>query len=244
MTIVCLWLLMRMLTGTHQLESLQDPAEATVRNGKKVVRLYQVDMELPRGHVLRLGEKRRFGNVLVEAIKVTRGPLNFVYFSNDEDAPTAPPESTAPTLKLWFRLENVSDEQTIAPLDRLLLYENRVRSEENYEDFRGNTFVCRASDKRKGGDLFFVYDLNTNDSWDLRDQHLEPLGPGGNRVTYIPSSPEGIDKLKGNLVWRVHLRKGYSPANHGVTTLIEINFHSDQIQDEPSVPTKQETTAL
>jgi len=232
MTIVCLWLIMRMLTGIHQLESLEDPAEATVRDGKKIVQLYQIDMELPNGHVLRLGESRRFGNILVEPIKVTRGPLNFVYFSNEEAAPTAPPEATAATLQLWLRVKNKSDDQTIAPLDRLMLYDNRVRNEDNYEDYRGNTFVCRAADKRKGGDLFYVYDLNTSDSWDLRGQKLEPLKPGESRETYIPSSPDGIDKLKGNLVWRVHLRKGYSPAKHGVTTLIEINFHSDEIQVE------------
>ncbi|MBT4867152.1 MAG: hypothetical protein HON53_18770 [Planctomycetaceae bacterium] len=243
MTIVCLWLLMRMLSGAHQLESLEDPAEATVRDGKKFVKLYQIDMKLPHGHVLRLGESRRFGNILVEPVKVTRGPLNFVYFSDEEAAPTAPPEATAATLKLWLRVENQSDDQTIAPLDRLMLFDNRVRNEDNYEDYRGNTFVCRAADKRKGGNLFYVYDLNTSDSWDLRGQKLEPLEPGESRETYIPSSPEGIDKLKGNLVWRVHLRKGYSPAKHGVTTLIEINFHSDEIQVEPSTAKKKQATA-
>jgi hypothetical protein len=241
MTLVCLWLLWQIVTGTHQLESLEDPAEAAAPNGKKIVQLYQVNMELPDGHLLRLGESRRFGNILVEPMKVTRGPLKFVHFSSDEAALAPSPEPTAPTLKLWLRLENLSDDQTIAPLDRLMLYDNRVFSEENFEDFRGNTFVCRASDKRKGGKLFYVYNLNTDDSWDLRDQPLEPLAPGGNCETYIPSSLGDIDQLKGDLVWRVHVRKGYSAAEHGVTTLIEINFHSDEIQNEPSSPAKQKT---
>ena len=41
------------------------------------------------------------------------------------------------------------------------------------------------------------------------------------------------------LVWRVHFRKGYSPKNYGVTTVIEVAFESSDIgaapkSDEPA----------
>jgi hypothetical protein len=39
-----------------------------------------------------------------------------------------------------------------------------------------------------------------------------------------------LEHLQGDLIWRVHFRKGYSPKNYGVTTVFEVKFHSDAIQ--------------
>jgi hypothetical protein len=119
-----------------------------------------------------------------------------------------------------------------------------VRSEDNYDELRGNTFVCRAADKRKGGHLVYVYSLNLNKSWDLRGQNLKELAPGESVETYIAAGPDGIDTLKGNLVWRVHFRKGYSPSGKGVTTLFEVDFQSSDIRAETSAPSKQTTASL
>jgi hypothetical protein len=47
---------------------------------------------------------------------------------------------------------------------------------------------------------------------------------------YIPTEEAGLDQLTGELVWRLHFRKGYSPAGYGVTTVVEIAFDSLQIQ--------------
>ena len=79
-----------------------------------------------------------------------------------------------------------------------------------------------------------MYDHVIEDVWNLKGQKLDQgLKPGDKIVTYLPSAEEGIDELKGQLVWRVHLRKGInSKSGWGVTTLIEVEFHSDAIEDE------------
>ena len=243
MTIVCLWLLLRMMSGVHQLENLNDPAEAPARGKKKVVRVYPVDLQLPRGHELQIGDRRQYGHIVVEPLRVSRGRLDFVRFDGEQGMLK---ESTAPVLKLWLRFENVSDEQTIAPLDSILLYSNRIRTKQNYEEFHANNFVVgRDANNKPVGKLLHVYDMNTNDVWDLKDQQLDKkLKPGESCVIYVPTSEKDIDKMNGGLVWRLHFRKGYSPSNRGVTTLIDIKFDSSVIQNEAPQPAGESTASL
>ena len=58
------------------------------------------------------------------------------------------------------------------------------------------------------------------------------LKPGGSFETYVPTGTDGIDELDGPLVWRVHIRKGYSASGKGVTTLFEVAFDSSQIETD------------
>lgn len=231
-TIVCLYLLFAGNYDSSQLENLKDPAEAPAEGETRSVTLYKTDLRMPPSHELRLGESRRYGNIVIEPLKVTRGPLEFVHFAGEE-RDSRPPSQ--PVLKLWLRFKNASDDQTIAPLDSVLLFTNRVRDEQDYEKFHANIFVCRREEKKPDGRLLHVYDLNVNDRWDLKGQDLgRELQPGESLVTYIPTSEQGHEQLKGDLVWRVHFRKGYAPSGRGVTTLVEVKFNSRSIRTEPA----------
>ena len=78
-----------------------------------------------------------------------------------------------------------------------------------------------------------MYHRSPSDSFDVKGQNLSTeLRPGETFETFLASSDEGLETLEGDLLWRVHFRKGYNPASgRGVTTLIEVAFHSDDIQD-------------
>ena len=49
----------------------------------------------------------------------------------------------------------------------------------------------------------------------------------------MPTSENDLEKLNGELIWRVHFRKGYGPKGLGCTTVFEVRFNSKDIQDEP-----------
>lgn len=215
----------------HQLEDLRDPADE-----EGTVRIIQRGVDLPLGHTLRLRESRRFGNILVEPLRVTRGPIEFQHFSGNPRK-THPP--TPPVLKLWLRLTNVSTDQEIAPLDGLLLYKRALNREGRVV---ANAFVCRAEDVRDG-EVIFTYPASPNSEWDMRGQHLgRVLKPGESLETFIPSDAEGLDRLQGELVWRFQLRKGYAPTGRGVTTLIQVTFPAAGIESEPTRQAGAEST--
>lgn len=223
--LVTLW---SMGAQPNALESLPD-LKPPQKDGKIALRLVSEDAPMPPGHTLRLGEARRFGNVLVQPLRVTRGPVQFAHFSHD-DSRTRPP--TGDVLKLWLRFTNVADAETLAPLDRELML-TRVYDEASGQ-VRANNFVCRVADKRQDGDRVMIYDISKTSDWELKGQHIgQTLQPGESFVTYVASQEEGIEQLQGELIWRVHFRKGYNPDSlRGVTTLVEVAFSSDDIQPE------------
>ncbi len=205
----------------HVLESLPDVPP--LREGE--VQIVPVDAPMPVGHTLRLGESQRFGNVRVEALRVERGPAAFAHFSGQSRQPRQP---TEPVLKLWLRFTNAAPDQAIAPLDPRLVFSRRYNSRGMTE---AKNFVCRADDKARRGPLVFLYDHPVTSEWDFVGQQLgHVLQPGESFETYVPSAEEGLDQLMGELLWRVHFRKGYSPRGYGVTTLIEVAFRNDQIE--------------
>ena len=67
----------------------------------------------------------------------------------------------------------------------------------------------------------------------MADQKLdEQVAPGKSWLTFIPSEEEAV-QLNGDLVWRFHFRKGYHPRSfNGVTTLVDVEFSSQDITDE------------
>ena len=206
----------------HQLEDLRDPVDE-----EGVVRIYQRDAELPPGHVLRLAESRQFGNILVEPVRVTRGPVQFEHYSHDlgKSQPPSPP-----VCKLWLKLTNVSKDQEIAPLDALLLFKREMNRD---GELVSNTFLAPTG-KQKEGPIVFSYPAAQNSEWDMVGQDLgRKLAPAESIETFIPSDHDGLAELDGKLVWRFHLRKGYAPSGRGVTTLVEVAFASDDIETEP-----------
>jgi ribosomal protein S27E len=232
-TIAALFLAYVLTTSqTSQLESLPD-VKPPKKDDEIVYKLVPENAPMPPGHVLALGETQRYGNLKVTATRVTRGPVQFEHYdANSNRTKDDGPE----VLKLWLKFENVSSDQSIAPLDELVFQ----RDDRDFENVRANIFLARASQKLKTGTRLMVYDLNTSGDWNLKAQQVEhEIPPGGQLETYIPTTPEGIGDVLGSdeeLVWRVHFRKGYSPKNYGVTTVVEVSFSESDIESDSTVP--------
>ena len=222
-TVLCVLLLSLLAKARNasRLESLPDvPPEPPNK-----MTIIPVNAELPPGHTLSLGENRRFGNLRVEPLQVTRGPVQFAYTGNNQEEGF----KTDPVLMLWVRLTNESQDQAFVPLDGDLLFR---RSRDGQ---RSNNFIIEKSRKSQGSPCVLVHydELLKSGDWTLSEQQLgRTLQPGESLETYIPTVEENIDRLAGDLLWRIQLRKGLSPSGGGVTTLVEVAFPADQIQSE------------
>jgi len=223
----------------HQLESLPD-LKPPIKNDEIALQLVPENAELPPGHTLQLGGPgRRFGNVMVTPLRVTRGPLEFEHYTGDASRTREPTSSDV--LKLYLKFENMSDDQTFEPLDQKLLL-SRVPGKNPDSPMRANNFVSRVDQLHPDGERVLVYDMPPSWEWNIKGQNInqestpQKLEPGQSFETFVATNEAGIDSLTGELVWRLQIRKGYNPKSHrGVTTLIDVVFNSDQIQkDVPS----------
>ena len=95
-------------------------------------------------------------------------------------------------------------------------------------------FVVRAEQSANpDAKRIIAFDHIIGSGWDLADLPLDkPLQPGESRDYYVPTCENDLDILTCELLWRVHIRKGYSSRGNGVTTLFEVRFKSDAIHDE------------
>ena len=225
-TIVLVYLLF--FIKAHPLESLPDIKVPTRKGGEVALTYYAPKNDLAPGHVLRLGQSERFGSVKVTPVKVTRGSVKFEH-GRQQGAEARSP--TEPLLKLWLKFENVSRDQTFAPLDAVLMFKRKTKS--FGETVYANNFLGAAADRKQGGTLLYVYDHPVYSEFVMADQKLdEQVAPGQSWLTYIPSEEEAV-QLNGDLVWRFHFRKGYHPkSRNGVTTLVDVEFSSQDITDE------------
>jgi hypothetical protein len=218
-TLLCLFLLV-MLAKARRASQLESLPEIQPLSRERVA-LYPVNLELPAGHVLKLGEARRFGNLRVEPVKVTRGPAKLVHYSGDPDRGSY---NTSPVLKLWFKFTNESTDQSFAPIDHDLVF---LRNDSGVR--ANNNFLVEQSRKAAGGPLALMFDHNDT-SHDFAGQNLgRPLKPGESIEAFVPTTEDEFEQLTGDLVWRVQLRKGLGPGGHGVTTLVEVAFASNEI---------------
>lgn len=212
---------------SNQLESLPDIQPLP---GQKF-QIIPVEAELPPGHTLELGgEGERFGNVFVKPLRVTRGPVEFQYFQAGATEVTREP--TRPVLKLWLEFRNVSSNQVFSPLDLRLLSWEFTRD----SDMRrfSNQFVRPVDTDREHPNLVFTMTHSPDDPWDIVGQNVGTvLKPDETCVMFIPTEAENLETLNGDLIWRVQFRKGFHPETlHGVTTLIDVRFDSEQIESE------------
>ena len=217
-TLIAAWALLSLRGGSsHQLESLPD---VPPRESGAFIH-YPPDAELPAGHVVRVGEARRFGDVVVEPLAVERSTAALSHYSGD-DTLTAPSGGET-VLTLRLRLTNRGD-RPIAPLDRRLVYERRVT-----DDFQvlSNQFVASQGG---GEDLeVLLYDLSPDGEWNLSGQALEAIPPGAHAETFLATGPAELDRLRGACRWRILLRKGYGPSGYGVLTMLEVPFDADRV---------------
>ncbi|MEW4489096.1 hypothetical protein AB1L42_13530 [Thalassoglobus sp. JC818] len=204
---------------SHQLESLPDVAPEPIQELSYVAPKEQ----LAPGHTLRIGEQQRFGNLLVEPIRVVVEPIEFTHYSGEESRTREP---SKPVMKLFLKFTNVSDDQEIAPFDRNLTL-RWVRSSDQGEYSNYYLFNTQAD---ANAQPVSTYHLTSSSDWDMKDQQLgKVLQPGESFVTYLASSEDGIESLSGEVAWRFQFRKGFSPSGSGVTTLADVVFDSDSV---------------
>jgi len=237
MTLTCGFLLMKTSGPSRSdLESLPDVKPIKNKDGTIGTKIAGVASAMPPGHTLLLSEEQRFGNLVVTPVAVSRGSLDFVHHL-EEGNQRGKPQPVQDVLKLWLRFRNVSADQHIAPLDELVF---RRHQKDLDSPVQTNNFLCRLSQKKPDGHRVFVFDLNENDVWNLKGQ--DPgyeIPPGGELLTFVPTTREGLEQVLGSdeeLVWRIHFRKGYSPKQYGVTTLIEVRFRESDIAGTDPAP--------
>lgn len=226
-TLACVWLFYQLQNAPlHNLERLPDPVEAARGAGPSLT-LVAVDSPMPSGHTLTLRQTQRFGHIRVTPLRVSRESLEFEPLQQFGAAASRAP--IGPVLKLWLRLENASSDQKIAPLDRTLMLSRLYETDR----VMANNFVRPGN----GTAITLLHNNPIEGNWNWKGQGADGLDgkvlePGGSFETYVPTGAEGIDELTGPLVWRVHIRKGYSGSGKGVTTLFEVAFDSSQIEAE------------
>ncbi len=226
-TLACFWLFYQLQNAPlNNLERLPDPVESAAAGGQRLT-LVAVNSPMPNGHTLALGQRQKFGHIHVTPLKVSREPLEFEPFQRLGTGGTR--ESIGPVLKLWLKLENASGDQKIAPLDRTLmlsrLYDN--------DRILANNFVRTVSDTN----CTLLHDNPKDGNWNWKGQASDGLQgkvlkPGESFETYVPTGADGLANLTGPLLWRVHIRKGFSDSGRGVTTIFEVAFDSSQIEGE------------
>ncbi len=233
MTLLCLYLVLTR-PSTLDLPDLAPPKSKN-KNARKFP-IFPMDREVYPAYVMRLGESRQFGSVRVTPVRVTRGQVEFSFYKSGEDENRAP---EGPVLKLHLRFDNVSRDQEFTPLDQQLVFTKVPDKVHGW--YNPNNFVCNVSERTDLSKHVHVFDMSPHSEWILREQNLDhELKPGEFLETFIATTPEEIGTLSGDLVWRVHFRKGYNPKSfRGVTTLIEVLFKSSDIIDE--APTHAET---
>lgn len=225
-TIVLIYMLL--FSRASALESLPDLIPAKNKSGDISWKYNPPKNDVAPGHVLSLGQSQRFGSLRVTPLKVTRGPLRFEHYSGQ---PGSSRDPSGPVLKLWVKFENISRDQSFVALDPHLLY---TRKSINLgESIQANGFVTTETARRAGGPLHYIFDTPILSEFRIVGQNLNrTLEPGDTVEAFVPSEEEA-SRLSGDLVWRFQFRKGYNPKSfRGVTTLIDVRFNSNDIQDD------------
>ncbi len=225
LTLVLLYLLYSVFTyRDHVLESLPD-IEPPMKDGKIGMKTAKPQDSVPRGHVMRLGESQRFGNLRVTPVKITRGPLTFEHLFGDRNMTRDP---SRPVYKLWLTFENVSRDQVFAPLSTPIVYKRYASGLGNYKT--NNFLVADTERMKKNADLYYLFGQPENSEFAIAGQKLNTtLAPGEKLETFLPAE-DTLDKITGEWTWRVFFRKGYNPSSHrGVTTVIDVHFDGDAI---------------
>ncbi len=221
-TLAFLW--MFFTSRTHQLESLPDVR--TLSDGE--LQFAGFDAQLPPKHTLALKESRRFGDVRVTPLRVTREPILFEHYA---DKSQLPPQPTAPVLKLWLQFENMSERVSFPPYDMQLMC---LRGFDKSDQVKANTFLARQDTPRSFDNIALNFDHPRDSEWNLQQQQVGPLAPGSRAVTFVASCEE-VDALTADttdVLWRVQIRKGINEkSRRGVTTLIDVVFSTGDIED-------------
>lgn len=215
------------LSGAHSLESLPDIKPLKSNEFQAV----PDRASLPPFHDLNLGESRRFGDVMVTPLRVTREAIAAV----DSSRKGARPEqrTTGAVFKLWFRIENVATDIAFAPWDVGLMCHRTPEFGDDASTL-ANSWLKASEDGGETETRILNYLHPVESQFALMDQHSgRQLQPGESCETFVASSEE-VQHLALKTVqqfrWRLQLRKGINRSSgNGVTTLIDVHFVPSEI---------------
>ena len=226
------------LFGNAALESLPDIRPLDSNEFRKV----PDGTPVPEGHVLKLGESRRFGDVVLTPVKVTREPLTFEQFQTKAPATTL---TTDPVLKLWLRFENRSGSYAFPPFDSGLMSHRTPRF--STDDSTIVNSMLNISSPATSSPVRVMNFLQTMDNAFVivGQQSGKVIIPEETLETFVASS-EDIQYItptaETGYTWRVQFRKGvHESSGHGVTTLVDVLFSEADIT-EASPPASPATT--
>ncbi|HQX52516.1 MAG TPA: hypothetical protein PLY87_19705 [Planctomycetaceae bacterium] len=209
------------LSSNHVLESLPDLRPLKPNEFRPV----PDGTDLPDGHVMRIGESRRFGDVVVTPVRLSMEPLKFQSYN------TGVPEdklTTKPVLRLWLTLENVGD-YAFPPFDAGLM-SNRTPPDTQDEATMANSFLTVGVPSGEKSSTRVLNFLQTMDNYFvITGQDCgKVLVPNESLTTFVASNEEinGLKTEDGtSFVWRIQFRKGVNTSSgNGVTTLIDVKF--------------------
>ena len=218
------------LNPNHALESLPDIRPLAPNEFKAIPE----DTELPEGHALKLGQTRRFGDIEVTPLRVSRETLSFEDFQTHERIEAAEAADMEPKLKMWIRIRNVSRESSFPPFDADLM-SHRYPPYSTDEETLVNSalWVWSAADEKPSRVLNFHH--SRNDPLVLSGQNAgKVLAPGQEMETWVASEeiPAALN-AQTQLRWRVQIRKGVHPQSlQGVTTLFDCRFAGADINTD------------
>jgi hypothetical protein len=226
------------LFGNAALESLPDIRPLDSNEFRKV----PDGTPVPEGHVLKLGESRRFGDVVLTPVKVTREPLTFEQFQTKAPATTL---TTDPVLKLWLRFENRSGSYAFPPFDSGLMSHRTPRFSTDESTIVNS--MLNISSPAMSSPVRVLNFLQTMDNAFVivGQQSGKVIIPEETLETFIACS-EDIQYMtptaETGYTWRVQFRKGvHESSGHGVTTLVDVLFSETDITDA-APPASPETT--
>lgn len=219
------------LTGNHALESLPDIRPLSPNEFRKV----PDGTEVPPKHVMKLGESRRFGDVLVTPVRVTRESLLFQHFQSGVVEGSL---TTIPVLKLWVKFENVSTTYGFPPFDAGLI-SKRTPEHSSDEATIANSYLTVKNPPAWESVRVLNYLQSMDDNFVITGQDsARVIMPKESLDTFIACSEEiaasgtAIESL---YVWRVQFRKGvHEGSGNGITTLIDVNFTGSDVVEQSS----------
>ena len=228
------------LLGNASLESLPDIRPLDSNEFRKV----PDGTPVPDGHVLKLGESRRFGDVVLTPVKVTREPLMFEQFQTKAPATTL---TTDPVLKLWLRFENRSGSYAFPPFDSGLMSHRTPRF--SADDSTIVNSMLNISSPATSSPVRVLNFLQTMDNAFVivGQQSGKVIIPEETLETFIACS-EDIQYItptaETGYTWRVQFRKGvHESSGHGVTTLVDVLFSEADITEAAPPATPATTPA-
>jgi hypothetical protein len=237
---VTLLLLFCLMTGrltfraNHTLESLPDLRPLGPNEFLKV----PDGTELPTGHLLKPGESKRFGDVVITPLRITREPLLFEGFLNRTAEETL---TTDPVLQLWVRFENVSVEYAFPPFDSGLMSHRSPPAGTDQSTIANSFLHVNDAGTEPIRILNFLQSLDSN--FVIIGQNSgKILAPGESMEACFASSTD-IQNIKldesTKFTWRIQFRKGvHVESGYGVTTLVDVVFTGSDITSPVPAPVR------